>query len=108
EPGLVARGASGGGAAASDAAVHADHATTDRLIPLPPAPIADPTRVPGPTLVIASRDEPAAARIQQDYDRLPEPKRLVLLAGTAHAQHIFATHQASAPTAATTDFVAAH
>jgi hypothetical protein len=34
------------------------------------------------------------AQIREQYRRAPEPKRLVLLPGTAHGQHIFATDQA--------------
>jgi len=45
-------------------------------------------------LFIASQEEPMVARIREEYQRVPEPKRLVLLPGAAHAQHIFDTGQA--------------
>jgi len=36
---------------------------------------------------------------------MPEPKRLVLLPGTAHPQHIFATEQGERLTVTVTDFL---
>jgi len=56
-------------------------------------------------LFVASRDEPAVARVRQAYEAAPEPKQLLLLPGTAHAQHIFATDQSAALTAAIVDFL---
>jgi len=32
--------------------------------------------------------------VRDQYRRAPEPKRLILLEGSAHAQNIFATEQA--------------
>jgi alpha-beta hydrolase superfamily lysophospholipase len=61
------------------------------VILLSPAPITDPEHLGVPVLFIASQDEPMVARVTEQYRRAPEPKRLVLLPGSAHAQHIFAT-----------------
>jgi pimeloyl-ACP methyl ester carboxylesterase len=99
-------GASMGGGAAARAAAAAAPGEIDRLILLSPAPIADPERMQGKKLFIASREEPAAERIKEQYERAPEPKRLVLLLGTAHAQHILATDQAGRLTTAVADFLA--
>ena len=65
-----------------------------RALLLSPVPIADPERVRGPLLVVASEQEPMAAQVSEQYRRAPEPKQLVFLPGTAHGQHIFASDQA--------------
>jgi pimeloyl-ACP methyl ester carboxylesterase len=87
-------GASMGGGAAAEAAVRAAHDEIDRVILLSAVPIANPEHLQGPVLFIASEQEPMVAQVTEQYRRAPEPKRLVLLPGAAHAQHIFATEQA--------------
>jgi pimeloyl-ACP methyl ester carboxylesterase len=87
-------GASMGGGAAAEAGVRAAPAEIDRVILLSPVPVADPEHLRGPVLFIASEEEPMAAQVTEQYRRAREPKRLVLLPGAAHAQHIFATEQA--------------
>ena len=87
-------GASMGGGAAAQAAAAAPAGMLDRLVLLSPAPIAHPERIKGTTLLIASEDEPDARRMAAEYERMPDPKQLVLLPGTAHAQHILKTDQA--------------
>ena len=74
---------------------------------LSPAAVGAPERVGGDKLVIASAGEPGVERIKALYDKLPEPKRLVLLPGSAHAQHIFATDQSEGLTATIIDFLGA-
>lgn len=86
-------GGSLGGWAAARAAVAADPGEIDRLVLLAASPIEHPERLPGRKLFIASRGDPGAGHIRQQFERAPEPKRLVLLEGAAHAQHIFATDQ---------------
>ena len=87
-------GASMGGGAAAEAATRAAPGEIDRLVLLSPAPIEHPERIGGRKLFVASADEPAVARVKEQYERAPEPKRLLVLPGTAHAQHVFATEQA--------------
>src|SRR5262249_32579447 len=87
-------GASMGGGAVAEAAVRAAPGEIDRVILLSPVPIADPEHLRGPVLFIASQGEPMAAQVTEEDHRTPEPKRLLLLPGAAHAQHIFATEQA--------------
>jgi hypothetical protein len=41
-----------------------------------------------------SGDGPRLPRIRADYERAPEPKQLVILEGSAHAQYLFETDQA--------------
>jgi pimeloyl-ACP methyl ester carboxylesterase len=87
-------GASMGGGAAAEAAVRAAPGEIYRIVLLSPVPIGDPEHLPGPVFFIASKDEPMVAQIREQYRRVPEPKRLVLLSGAAHGQHIFATKEA--------------
>jgi len=98
-------GASMGGGAAAQAAARAAPGEIDRLVLLSPAPASTPERVRGDKLVVASEHEPAIERIQALYQKLAEPKRLVLLPGTAHAQHIFDTDQSGRLTATIVEFL---
>jgi pimeloyl-ACP methyl ester carboxylesterase len=43
---------------------------------------------------IGSGDIPRLPRIRAQYEKAPEPKELVILEGSAHAQFIFETDQA--------------
>jgi len=87
-------GASMGGGASARAATEAGPGEIDRLILLSPVSIPDPGAMHAASvLYIASRDERMAPGIREQYERAPEPKRLVLLEGSAHAQNIFATDQ---------------
>jgi pimeloyl-ACP methyl ester carboxylesterase len=99
-------GASMGGGAVAEAAARAKAGDIDRLVLLAPAPIAHPEALKGPKLLIMSNDEPAAARLRDDFAKLPDPKRLVVLPGTAHAQHVFRTDQSAALTTAIVEFLA--
>jgi alpha-beta hydrolase superfamily lysophospholipase len=87
-------GASMGGGAVAEAATRAAPGEIDRVILLSPVPISDPERLRGPLLFIASEKEPMVARVTEQYRRAGEPKRLILLPGAAHGQHILATDQA--------------
>ena len=67
----------------------------DKLILLSPMPIEHPEQLKaGSILYIASRDESLATTVRQQFALAPQPKQLVLLDGSAHAQNIFATTQA--------------
>jgi pimeloyl-ACP methyl ester carboxylesterase len=91
---IAVLGASMGGGAVAEAARRAAPGEIDRVVLLSPVPIPHPEHVRGPALFIASQDEPMVAQVTEEYRRAPEPKRLVLLPGTAHGQNIFATEQA--------------
>ena len=87
-------GGSMGGGAAAQAATEIGAGQIDKLILLSPVPIEQPDQLKaGSILYIASRDERLAPDISRQYSRAPEPKKLVLLDGSAHAQNIFSTPQ---------------
>jgi pimeloyl-ACP methyl ester carboxylesterase len=87
-------GASMGGGAAAEASIQSKPGEIEKLILLSPVPIEHPERLKGSLLFIASADESLAKKITAQFDRAPEPKRLIMLKGNAHAQHIFKTDQA--------------
>jgi pimeloyl-ACP methyl ester carboxylesterase len=91
-------GASFGGGAAAEASIETDQGEIDRLILLAHAPIDHPEQIKGRKLFILTRDDfsgdnkiPRLPEIRQQYEKAAEPKEMVLLDGTAHAQFIFAT-----------------
>lgn len=92
-------GGSMGGGAAAEASVVAEPGAIDRIVLLAHSPIEHPERMKGRKLFITCRDDPNAdgsprlTRIRDQYERAPEPKQLVILEGSAHAQFIFATDQ---------------
>ncbi len=91
-------GASFGGWAAAKAAVEATPGEIANLVLLA-TPIDEPERLSGRTLFITTREDFRGdgilrlPEIRETYQRAPEPKELVILEGSAHAQHIFATDQ---------------
>ena len=94
-------GGSMGGAAVAQASVEAGVNEIDRIVLLAPASIDEPERIKGRKLFIATREDANASGlrlpgIQQQYARAPEPKRLILLDGSAHGQRIFETDQGTA------------
>lgn len=92
-------GASFGGWAAAKAVVAADPGEVSRLVLLAASSIEQPEALKLRKLFIAARDDvigdgqPRFPLIQALYDRAPEPKELVVLEGSAHAQYIFKTDQ---------------
>jgi pimeloyl-ACP methyl ester carboxylesterase len=89
-------GASLGGGAAGQASVDAP-GEIDRVVLLAHMPIAAPERMPGRKLFIVARDDlgsgdtPRLPEIRDQFARAAEPKELLVLDGSAHAQFIFAT-----------------
>lgn len=93
-------GASFGGGAAAEASVDAELGEIDRLVLLAHSPIEMPEQMKGRKLFILTRDDssgdnkiPRLPRIRDQYERAPDPKELVILEGSAHAQFIFETEQ---------------
>jgi pimeloyl-ACP methyl ester carboxylesterase len=101
-------GGSMGGGAAARAATLAAPGQIEALILLSAGSVDDPRQLQaGRILFIASEDEPMTPGIREQHARAPDPKRLVLLPGAAHAQHIFKTDQAARLTDEILSFLAA-
>ena len=92
-------GASMGGDAAEGALGEAKPGEIDRVVLLAHGAYGPPEKLKGRKLFIVSRDDigpgdkPRLAKIRAQYERAPEPKELVILEGSAHAQFIFQTDQ---------------
>lgn len=82
-----------GGGAAARAAVEAKPGEIDRLVLLAHAPIEGPERMKGRKLFITSGGDPIAGKVRDQFEGATEPKKLVILDGSAHAQNIFSTDQ---------------
>jgi esterase/lipase len=95
---VAAIGGSLGGGAAAAAAI-AEPRAIDRLILLGSTPDGQPEKLTVRKLYIATRDDasgdgPRLPGLQAHFDGAPEPKQLILLEGSAHAQFMFQTDQA--------------
>jgi pimeloyl-ACP methyl ester carboxylesterase len=91
-------GASMGAGAAGDASIASKSGEIDRLVFLGGAPNEPADRLKCPSLFIIARDDtsgdgPRLPGIQQQYDKAPQPKSLIILEGSAHAQYLFQTNQ---------------
>ena len=95
---VAAIGGSMGGSVAAYAAI-AEPGAIDRLILLGSTPDALPEKLVVRKLYIATRDDtsgdgPRLPGLQAHFAAAPEPKTLILLEGSAHAQFMFQTDQA--------------
>ena len=93
-------GASMGAGAAGDASIASRPGEIDRLVLLAGVPSASADQLKSPTLFIVTRDDssgdgPRLPRIQEQYNRAPEPKKLVILDGGARP--ISLQNQSSGP-----------
>lgn len=94
-------GGSLGGGAAAQASVVADSGEIDRIVLLAGMAIKQPEKMKGRKLFITTRDDPGPGNtprlpgIRDQFERAPQPKELVILDGSAHAQFIFSTPQGS-------------
>jgi pimeloyl-ACP methyl ester carboxylesterase len=92
-------GGSMGGAAAGDASITSRPGEIDRIVMLGAAPDLPAEKLKSPALFIVARDDAnddglRLPGIQAQYEKAPQPKKLVVLAGSAHAQYLFQTDQA--------------
>jgi pimeloyl-ACP methyl ester carboxylesterase len=91
-------GGSMGGAAAGDASIASKPGEIDRLILLGAAPNGQAEKLKSPILIIVARDDtsgdgPRLPGIRAQYEKAPQPKELIVLDGSAHAQYLFQTDQ---------------
>ena len=89
----VVGGSMGGGAAAL-ATAESKAGEIDHLILLAHSPIRRPQDLKGNKLFIVSAGDRLSRSVKQQYEDAPQPKKLVVLDGNAHAQHIFRTDRA--------------
>jgi len=92
-------GGSMGGSAAGDASIASQPGEIDRLILLGAAPNGPADKLKSPILYIVARDDANGdglrlPGIRAQYEKSPEPKKLIILHGSAHAQFLFQTDQA--------------
>jgi dienelactone hydrolase len=92
-------GGSMGGVAAAQASVDCKEGEIDRVVMIASEGIEKPEEMKGRKLFITCRDDlgpsgkPRLDNIREHYKKSPQPKELVILDGSAHAQFIFATDQ---------------
>src|ERR1700687_2052675 len=91
-------GGSMGAGAAGDASIASRPGEIDRLVFLGGSPNGPAEKLKSPSLFIVARDDsngdgPRLPKIQEQYDKAPEPKALIILNGSAHAQYLFQTDQ---------------
>ena len=87
-------GGSMGGTAAARAAMEAAPGEIDRLILLAPGPLERAAEIKAAhTLFVVANGDRLLPAVEQSYAKAPEPKRLEILEGDVHAQHIFKTEQ---------------
>jgi len=91
-------GGSMGGGAAGDASIASRKREIDRIVFLGASPNGPAEKLKCPTLFIVARDDANAdglrlPGIRAKYEKAPEPKQLIILEGSAHAQYLFQTDQ---------------
>ena len=91
-------GGSFGGAAAGDASIRSAPGEIDRIVFLGAAPNLPADGLKSRALFIVARDDssgsgPRLPGIQAQYEKTPQPKQLIVLDGSAHAQFLFQSDQ---------------
>ncbi len=92
-------GGSFGGSAAGDAAIHSAAGEIDGIVFLGAAPNLPADQLHARSLFIVAREDsngagPRLPEIRAQYEKAPQPKRLIVLEGSAHAQFLFQTEHA--------------
>jgi len=95
---IAAVGASFGGDAVGDADARSPAGTISRIVFLASSGGSNPERLSGRKLFLVARDDKNAAglrlpKIKLHFERAPEPKKLLVVNGAAHAQFLFETDQ---------------
>jgi len=87
-----------GGSAAGDASIKSTAGEIDRIVFLGAAPNLPAEGLKSRALFIVARDDandsgPRLPGIRAQYEKAPQPKQLIVLDGSAHAQFLFQTPQ---------------
>ena len=93
-------GGSFGGSAAGDASIKSEQGEIDRVVFLGGAPNLPADGLKSRSLFIVAREDSNGAGlrlpgIRAQYEKAPEPKKLIVLEGSAHAQFLFQTDQSA-------------
>jgi pimeloyl-ACP methyl ester carboxylesterase len=93
-------GGSFGGSAAGDASIKSAPGEIYRIVFLGAAPNLPADGLKSRALFIVARDDtsgsgPRLPGIQAQYEKAPQPKQLIVLDGSAHAQYLFQTDQSA-------------
>jgi pimeloyl-ACP methyl ester carboxylesterase len=93
-------GGSFGGSAAGDASIQSAPGEIDRIVLLGAAPNLPADKLKSRALFIVARDDSNGSGlrlpgIRAQFERAPQPKELIVLDGSAHAQFLFQTGQDS-------------
>lgn len=93
-------GGSFGGSAAGDASIQSAPGEIDRIVLLGAAPNQPAEKLKSRALFIVARDDSNGSGlrlpgIRAQYEKAPQPKELIVLDGSAHAQFLFQTDQSS-------------
>jgi pimeloyl-ACP methyl ester carboxylesterase len=93
-------GGSFGGGAAGDASIKSAPGEIDRIVFLGAAPNLSAEKLKSRALFIVARDDANDSGlrlpgIRRQYDKAPQPKELIVLDGSAHAQFLFQTDQST-------------
>lgn len=104
-------GGSMGGSAAGDASILSRPGEIDRLVLLGAAPNLPADKLKSPILYIVARDDanddgPRLPGIRKQYKISPQPKQLIIVDGSAHAQFLFQTNQSDRVMKLIVDFLA--
>jgi pimeloyl-ACP methyl ester carboxylesterase len=93
-------GGSFGGSAAGDASIAERPDEIERIVMLGGAPNGPAEKLKTPSLWIVARNDASGGGselrlpgIRAQYEKAPEPKKLIVLDGSAHAQYLFQTDQ---------------
>lgn len=92
-------GGSLGGGAAGDASIASAPGEIDRIVFLGSSPNGPADKLKCASLFLVARDDtngdgPRLPGIRAQFEKAPEPKKLIILDGSAHAQFLFKTPQA--------------
>jgi pimeloyl-ACP methyl ester carboxylesterase len=93
-------GGSFGGGAAGDASIKSVPGEIDRIVFLGAAPNLSAEKLKSRALFIVARDDANDSGrrlpgIRAQYEKAPQPKELIILDGSAHAQFLFQTDQST-------------
>jgi pimeloyl-ACP methyl ester carboxylesterase len=105
-------GGSFGGGAAGDASIQSQAREIDRVVFLGAAPNLPAENLKSRSLFVVARDDsngagPRLPGIRAQYEKAPQPKRLIVLDGSAHAQFLFETEHAGRVMREIVDFLKA-